>query len=61
MTPQHRFDDLLGGGGGGMELWRCSRCGRTAFPAVWGGFWPSLTRYVPFCGRWRCRAAGETP
>lgn len=54
MEPQHEFDKCLGGAGG-WEMWECVRCRRTAIPNVFGSFWPVLARYLPFCGRWRCR------
>lgn len=58
LAPKHDFQCI--GGGAGMELWKCSRCYREAWPNVLGFLWPELARYVPFCGRWRCRPRRST-
>jgi hypothetical protein len=50
----HNF--YCAGGGGGWEIWRCTRCERETIPSVFFGvLWPEVLG--KFFKRWRCGGA----
>lgn len=55
-TKRRKHDWVLSGGGGGWEVWECRRCGRWAFPGVFGNLWPN--QLGVFLRRFRC-SGGE--